>query len=133
MKKVRAEIDALYDRGLSVSAIVKHLNDADYRTSRGRRWNAGAVGHWLTRKNRRDAFEEMHRELLADVKARGLSNAQTAEEFNQRGVPRAGGEPWTPDVVRQRRSHVHRRLRQHLAETRLGDRPGLEEGRGPAD
>jgi len=120
MKKIREEIDALYDRGLRVPAIVKYLEDRGYRTPRKCRWTPGTVQHWLSRQNRRDAFEQLHRELLADAKSRGLTNAQTAEEFNRRQIPRAGGEPWNADTVRQRRSHLHRRWRRRGRETGNG-------------
>jgi hypothetical protein len=103
---VRREIEAMYDQGLSLAAIAKRLNEADHRTSRGREWTQSAVCHWLRRSDRRSQLEAQHRALLEDAKSRGLSNAETAREFNEREIARAGGTPWTADRVRQRRKHV---------------------------
>jgi len=105
------EIDALADRGLTQTAISEHLNDAGYRTSRGHPWTPSAVFHWTSRRTRRRDLQELHRRLLAQAKSRGLSNAQTADEFNGLGIARVGGKPWTANTVRQRRVHLNRASR----------------------
>jgi hypothetical protein len=107
-----AKINQLYDEGVTLDGIASTLNGDGHRTARGNAWNANAVWHWLGRRGRRDDLEAIHRQALAEAKARGLSNAQTAEEFNAKGIPRVGCKSWTDDAVRQRRSQLARRDRR---------------------
>src|SRR5262249_28143731 len=92
--------------------IASTLNRGGNRTVRGNAWNANAVWHWLGRRRRRDDLEALHRHALAEARARGLTNAQAAEEFNAKGVPRVGRKSWTDDAVRQRRTQLARRDRR---------------------
>lgn len=112
MKKMSAEIDVLSVRGLTLAEIAAHLNGSGYRTSRGGNWTPNAVRYRMSARNRSREREQLHRRLLADAKARGLTNADTADEFNRLNVPRTGRQPWTADSVRQRRKHIVSRERR---------------------
>jgi len=111
LTRLREEIDELYGRGLSAREVADRLNAAGHLTSRGKPWTRGTVDHWMTVRNRRRHLKDLHHRLLTEARRRGLSAAQTAEEFNRRGVPRPGDREWTADSVRQRKAYLRRRVR----------------------
>lgn len=105
----RQALQELYDRGMTLVEIAARLNATGIGTPSGRAWNEYIVWHWIGTKGRRKELEELQRAAIVDAKARGLTNAQAASEFNERQLPRAGNRRWTADVVRQRRAKLKKR------------------------
>jgi len=106
MNNLTSEIGVWTERGFTLAEIAERLNGTGYRTSLGRRWPPNAVYYWMSTRNRSRELEHLHRRLRAAAKISGLTNANTAEEFNRLNVTRAGRRPWTADAVRQRRAQV---------------------------
>ena len=71
-----------------------------------------AVCWWMPRRTHCRELQDFHLRMLKDAKHRGLTNAQTADEFNRLGVTRAGGGRWTAEVVRARGAYINRVTRQ---------------------
>jgi DNA invertase Pin-like site-specific DNA recombinase len=110
---IRDEITRLYESGRTYQEIVDSVNARGWRNSRGRALTIAAVSHWLGRNAvRRTNLEALHAEVLRDAKLRGLTNAEAADEFNRRGIPRVGLRSWTAEKVRVRRSQLKRRTRK---------------------
>jgi DNA invertase Pin-like site-specific DNA recombinase len=99
----RQEIRRLYSQGKTVRQIVGQLNAAGSNTPTGKAWTVSRVYPALGYLGRIDRYEDLHRNLLADAKRRGLTAQKTAEELNENKVPRTSDRPWTADAVRQRR------------------------------
>jgi hypothetical protein len=99
----RQEIRRLYSQGKTVRQIVGQLNAAGSKTPTGKSWTVNRVYAALGYLGRIDRYEDLHRDLLADAKRRGLTAQKTAEELNENKVPRTSDRPWTADAVRQRR------------------------------
>lgn len=115
-----AAVQALYDRSVTLKEIAARLNTDGCRTTSGKPWTENIVWSCLDRTGRRAELEELHRRVLREVKERGLTNRQAAEELNARGIPRAGQRAWTAEAVRHRRTQLHRleRRRSHDANRR---------------
>ena len=47
-------------------------------------------------------LEDLHREVISEARARGLNYRQMAEEFNERGIRRRDGQPWTARDIKRR-------------------------------
>jgi hypothetical protein len=102
-----AAVQALYGRGFTLEGIAARLNADGFPTASGRPWTANIVWSRLEQRGRRGELEKLHRRVLREVKERGLTNRQAAQELNARGIPRAGQRRWTEEAVRHRRTQLN--------------------------
>lgn len=107
----RSRVRELYDAGNTLREIAALLNSEDSRMPNGRLWNFGGVHRALGFELGHDRYGRLHRELLADAEQRGLTTAQTADEFNVKRVPRYSTQPWTARAVGLRRAAFKRAAR----------------------
>jgi hypothetical protein len=112
MAAYRQRVRQLYNAGKSLHEIAELLNASETPTPNGRSWTDNAVYRALGLELGRDRYAQLHRELLADARRRGLTAKQTADEFNAKRVPRNSSRPWTADSVRLRRVFLNRAARQ---------------------
>lgn len=98
----RARVRELHDDGKTLGEIASILNASGSRTPHGSPWKINSVYRALGLELGADRYAELHGELIADAKCRGLTAKQTADEFNAKRVPRYSAQPWTADAVRQR-------------------------------
>ena len=47
-------------------------------------------------------LEDLHYQVISEARARGLTYRQMAEEFNERGIRRRDGQPWTARDIKRR-------------------------------
>ena len=100
---LRQKALALNREGQSLKAIADYFNEQGFAGSYGKRWTEKIVYRQLRAQNKRPiSLEDLHREVISEARARGLNYRQMAEEFNQRGIRRRDGQPWTARDLKRR-------------------------------
>jgi hypothetical protein len=100
-------------QGRSVDWITEHFNEQGLKSPSGRAWTRDMVYGLLRAQGKKaNSLEEIHREAITGARARGLNYRQMAEEFNQRGIRRRDGQPWTARDVKKRWGDLNRLERQ---------------------
>ena len=59
-------------------------------------------------------LEEIHRNAIADARARGLSYKGMAIEFNKNQIRRRDGQPWTAHTIKNRSANLNILSRRRL-------------------
>ena len=57
-------------------------------------------------------LEEIHRNAIADARARGLNYKEMAVEFNETKIRRRDGQPWTAHTIKNRWANLNILSRQ---------------------
>ena len=60
------------------------------------------------------SLEEIHRNAIADARARGLNYKEMAIEFNEKKIRRRDGQPWTPRDIKNRWANLNILSRQRF-------------------
>jgi DNA invertase Pin-like site-specific DNA recombinase len=96
-------------QGYSVDWITEHFNEQGFKSASGKAWTRDMVYGLLRAQGKRPvSLEETHREAIAEARARGLSYRQMAVEFNERGIRRRDGQPWTARDIKTRWADLNR-------------------------
>ena len=99
--------------GRSVDEITEIFNEQRLKSASGKQWTRDMVYGLLRAQGKKPvSLEEIHREAIAEARARGLSYRQMADEFNQRGVRRRDGQSWTARDIKKRWGDLNRLERQ---------------------
>jgi len=89
--------------GQSLKAIADYFNEQGFESSSGKPWTDQMVYGQLQAQNKTPVLlEDLHREVISEARARGLNYRQMAEEFNERGIRRRDGQPWTARDIKRR-------------------------------
>jgi len=101
--KLRQTAWELHQGGQSTDSIAEHFNDQGFKSASGAPWTQSMV-YGLLRAQGKTAIllEDLHREVISEARARGLNYRQMAEEFNERGIRRRDGQPWTARDIKRR-------------------------------
>jgi len=100
---LRQKAVELNREGQSLKAIADYFNEQGFESSSGKRWTEQMVYGQLRAQNQTPILlEDLHREVISEARARGLNYRQMAEEFNQRGIRRRDGQPWTARDIKRR-------------------------------
>jgi hypothetical protein len=93
----------LHLSGQSTDSIADHFNEQRFKSASGAPWTQSMV-HRLLRAQGKTAIllEDLHREVISEARARGLNYREMAEEFNERGIRRRDGQPWTARDIKRR-------------------------------
>ena len=87
--------------GRSFGWIAEHFNERGLESSPGKPWTNIKVRLMIRRIGEKaGSLESLHRSVIADARARGLDDEQTAVELNQKAIRRRNGRPWTADQCR---------------------------------
>jgi hypothetical protein len=111
-----AEYLALREKALSLSRegrstewIAADFNKQGFQSPSGKPWTRDMVYGLLRAQGKKPiSLEEIHREAITEARARRLNYRQMAEEFNQRGIRRRDGQPWTARDIRKRWADLNR-------------------------
>jgi hypothetical protein len=96
-------------QGWSVDEITEHFNGQGFASATGKPWTRDMVYGLLRAQGKKPiSLEEIHRKAIAEARARGADYRQMAEEFNQRGVRRRDGQPWTARDIKKRWADLNR-------------------------
>jgi hypothetical protein len=96
-------------QGWSVDEITMHFNEQFANASGGKAWTRDMVyGLFRAQGKKPVSLEEVHREAIAEARGRGLNYQQMAVEFNERGIRRRDGQPWTARDIRKRWADLNR-------------------------
>jgi hypothetical protein len=101
--KLRQTAWELHQGGQSTDSIAEHFNEQGFKSASGAPWTQSMV-HGLLRAQGKTAIllEDLHREVISEARARGLNYREMAEEFNERGIRRRDGQPWTARDIKRR-------------------------------
>jgi DNA invertase Pin-like site-specific DNA recombinase len=89
--------------GQSLEAIADYFNEEGFESSSGKPWTDQMVYGQLQAQNKTPVLlEDLHREVISEARARGLNYRQMAEKFNQRGIRRRDGQPWSACDIKRR-------------------------------
>jgi hypothetical protein len=101
--KLRQTAWELHQGGQSTDSIADHFNDQGFKSASGTPWTQTMV-YGLLRAQGKTAIllEDLHREAISEARARGLNYRKMAEEFNERGIRRRDGQPWTARDLKRR-------------------------------
>ena len=106
---LREKALVLNRQGWSVDEITEHFNGRGFTSATGAAWTRDMVYGLLRAQGKKPiSLEETHREAIAEARNRGLNYRQMAEEFNQRGVRRRDGQPWTARDIKKRWADLNR-------------------------
>jgi len=100
--------------GHSLKSIADDFNEQGMESSSGKPWTDQMVYGLLRALGTTPILlEDAHREAIAEARTRGLNYRQMAEEFNQRGIRRRDGQPWTARDIRRRWGGLNQLKRKH--------------------
>jgi DNA invertase Pin-like site-specific DNA recombinase len=100
-------------QGRSVDEITEYFNEQGFNSASGKPWTRDMVYGLLRAQGKKPiSLEEVHREAISEARARGLNYQQMAVEFNDRGIRRRDGQPWTARDVKKRWGDLNRLQRQ---------------------
>jgi hypothetical protein len=106
--------------GQSLEWIAEHFNEQGFKSATGKLWTRDSVYGLLRAQGKKPiSLEEVHREAITEARARGLNYWQMAEEFNERGIRRRDGQPWTARDIKKRSGDLNR-LQRNRAQKGLG-------------
>jgi DNA invertase Pin-like site-specific DNA recombinase len=114
------EAAKLSREGRSFAWIAQHFNERGLESLPGKPWTNNKVRLMIRRIGEKaGSLESLHRSVIADARARGLDNKQTATELNQKGVRRKNKRAWTAVNVATRSRELSRK-RIRSPESSLG-------------
>jgi DNA invertase Pin-like site-specific DNA recombinase len=100
---------ALNREGQSVDWITEHFNQKGFQSASGAPWTRDMVYGLLRAQGKKPILlEQIHREAITEARARGLNYREMAKEFNERGIRRRDGQPWTARDVKKRWADLNR-------------------------
>ena len=101
--KLRQTAWELHQSGQSTDSIAEHFNEQGFKSASRAPWTQSMV-YGLLRAQGKTAIllENLHREVISEARARGFNYRQMAEEFNERGIRRRDGQPWTARDIKRR-------------------------------
>ena len=101
--KLRQTAWELHEGGQSTDSIAEHFNKQGFKSASGTPWTQSMV-YGLLRARGKTAIllEDLHREVISEARARGLNYRHMAVEFNERGIRRRDGQPWTARDIKRR-------------------------------
>jgi DNA invertase Pin-like site-specific DNA recombinase len=100
-------------QGYSVDWITEHFNEQGFKSPSGKPWTFDMVYGLLRAQGKKPvSLEEVHREAITEARARGLNYQQMAVEFNDRGIRRRDGQPWTARDIKKRWGDLNRLQRK---------------------
>jgi hypothetical protein len=119
-------------QGRSVDEITEYFNEQGFKSASSKPWTRDMVYGLLRAQGKKPvSLEETHREAITEARTRGLNYQQMAVEFNERGIRRRDGQPWTARDIKKRWGDLNRLERQRVQKgaTRTGliDSPVLQE------
>jgi hypothetical protein len=95
--------------GGSLDSIAEHFNKQGLKSATGKLWTRDSVYGLLRAQGKKPiSLEEVHREAITESRARGLNYRQMAEEFNERGIRRRDGQPWSARDIKKRWGDLNR-------------------------
>jgi hypothetical protein len=110
---LREKALALNREGRSLEWITAYFNEQGFKSPSGKPWTRDMVYGLLRAQGKKpNSLEEIHRAAITEARARGLNYRQMAEEFNERGIRRRDGQPWTARDVKKRWGDLNRLERQ---------------------
>jgi hypothetical protein len=96
-------------QGRSVDEITEYFNEQGFNSASGKPWTRDMVYGLLRAHGKKPvSLEEVHREAISEARARGLNYQQMAVEFNERGIRRRDGQPWTARDIKKRWADLNR-------------------------
>ena len=96
-------------QGHSVDWITENFNERGFKSASGKPWTRDMIYGLLRAQGKTPILlEEVHREAITEARARGLNYRQMAEEFNERGIRRRDGQPWTARDIKKRWGDLNR-------------------------
>jgi hypothetical protein len=96
-------------QGRSVDEITEYFNEQGFNSASGKPWTRDMVYGLLRAQGKKPvSLEETHRNAITEARARGLNYRQMAVEFNERGIRRRDGQPWTARDIRKRWADLNR-------------------------
>jgi DNA invertase Pin-like site-specific DNA recombinase len=99
--------------GQSLDSIAEHFNEQGFESASGKLWTRASIYGLLRAQGKKPvSLEEVHREAITEARTRGLNYRQMAEEFNERGIPRRDGQPWTARDIKKRWADLNRLQRK---------------------
>ena len=100
---------ALNREGQSVDWITEHFNQQGFKSASGAPWTRDMVYGLLRAQGKKPILlEQLHREAITEARARGLNYREMAKEFNERGIRRRDGQPWTARDIKKRWADLNR-------------------------
>lgn len=110
---LREKALSLSREGRSTEWITEHFNEQGFKSPSGKPWTRDMVYALLRAQGKKaNSLEEIHRAAITEARARALNYRQMAEEFNERGIRRRDGQPWTARDVKKRWGDLNRLERQ---------------------
>ena len=108
--------------GQSIEWIAEHFNEQGFKSALRKPWTRDMVYGLLRADGKTPILlEEIHRNAIADARARGLSYKEMAIEFNENQIRRRDGQPWTARTIKNRSANLNilkrHRLRKGLTTT----------------
>jgi DNA invertase Pin-like site-specific DNA recombinase len=103
--------------GQSLKSIARQFNEEGIKSASGKPWTDQMV-YGLVRRHfkKLTPLEDEHRKAITEAKERGLKYVAMAVEFNQRGVRRRDGQPWTARDVKARWGALNQLKRKRAQE-----------------
>jgi hypothetical protein len=99
--------------GQSLDSIAEHFNEQGLESASGKPWTRDSIYGLLRAQGKKPvSLEDVHREAITEAQTRGLNYRQMAEEFNERGIPRRDGQPWTARDIKKRWADLNRLQRK---------------------
>src|SRR5262249_33642402 len=89
--------------GRPVEWIAEHFNEQGFKRASGTRWTRDMVYGLIRAAGRKPhRLEDLHRNAIAEARARGLRYRQMAIEFNDKQLRRRDGQPWRAIDIKRR-------------------------------
>ena len=112
------EAAQLSREGRSFAWIAERFNERGLESPPGKPWTNRKVRLFIRRIGETaESLESLHRKVIADARARGLDNKQTATELNQKAIRRKNKQPWTADNVATRRRNLEKKIIRSMKST----------------
>jgi hypothetical protein len=101
--------------GKSIEWIAEHFKQQGSKSASRKPWTRDMVyGLLRADGNKPISLEEIHRNAIADARARGLNYKEMAIEFNEEKIRRRDGQPWTARDIKNRWANLNILSRRRL-------------------
>jgi DNA invertase Pin-like site-specific DNA recombinase len=116
----------LHAQGRSLEWIARYFNEQRFPSASGKAWTRNMVfGLRRAIGGKTELLEDIHRNAIAEARARGLDYQQMADEFNKKSIGRLSRRPWTERNVRKRCFDLdqldHKRSQKHSTGTQQSE------------
>jgi DNA invertase Pin-like site-specific DNA recombinase len=102
-ESLQKEAAELNEKGYSMRRIADEFNRRGLKSIWGKAWTKKLVFSLISNVPRKAySLQNVHREVIAEARRRGLSYTEMAREFNETRVPRQTNRPWTAKAITER-------------------------------